>query len=189
MQPRMSDSELRLFESFLNCSDRYLEFGSGGSTYFAAHRVKSAIVTIDSSKEWLDTVAQKCAADQTPVQPKLTYVDIGATGDWGTPTDKTARDRWPHYHQEISKSGFDADLYLVDGGFRVAGFMQIILHSRADTLIAFHDFRSRDHYHVVRAVAREISVAADLSVFQPLPINDKIETAQNILKANEFNPA
>ena len=168
MQPRMSESELRFFESFLTCSDRYLEFGSGGSTFWASRSVKRSVVSIDSSPWWIKTVADFCKDQITPIVPELVHVDIGPTGDWGVPIDQRALERWPNYHNQIwlAPTASEADLYMVDGRFRVACFMQIALHCEIDAIIMLHDFASRQKYHIVGEVAREIARVEDLSVFQ-----------------------
>jgi len=167
MNPRMSEKELRLFECFTRCSDRYLEFGSGGSTCVAANTVNTSIVSIDSSKEWQDNVRKYCTNNNTKLIPELLHADIGPTGNWGVPTDKNTRDKWPNYHGNIwtTPSASCADLFMVDGRFRIACFVQIVLHCEPDSVIMFHDFTSREKYHVIKEVAREIASAEELSVF------------------------
>lgn len=99
MQPRMSNSELNLFLSFVKKSKRYLEFGSGGSTFVASSHVKSWVISIDSSKEWLEKVGSACSANS--VKPELNFVDVGLTGDWGYPIDPSTKSRWPEYHTDV----------------------------------------------------------------------------------------
>ena len=186
MQPIMSNEETALFVSFVrNCSS-YLEFGSGGSTYVASQYVRGPITSIDSSRTWLDRVAEACAASGTT--PELQYVDIGATGDWGYPTDPSTEHRWPDYHTRIwSHPGAkDTDLYLVDGRFRVACFAQITLHCRKDAIIGIHDFTSREQYHCVKEIGREIATSGDISFFLPL---DAKQRATTMLQAFSTDPA
>ncbi|MCW3476559.1 hypothetical protein [Limobrevibacterium gyesilva] len=168
MKPNMSDDEVDLLRNFLVCSDRYLEFGSGGSTCLAASLVKTSVTAIDSSQQWVDSVAQACAAHADWLQPTLIYVDIGPIGDWGWPTDPQTRPRWPAYHARIWAHPDTAktDFILIDGRFRVASFMQSMLRCLPDAFIAMHDFRSRPHLHVVEEVARLVARAGELSVFQ-----------------------
>jgi hypothetical protein len=188
--PRMSDGECRLFKSILTCSTRYLEFGSGGSTYVAASLVKKSIISVDSSSEWLDKVRQACESGQGLIQPTLVHVDIGPTIEWGQPSDSGTRDRWPDYHRNVwtRTESSDADVYMIDGRFRVACFMQILLHSRRNALIMTHDFNFRSKYHVVKEVAREIAVVDSLSLF--VRRGDRNEThVREILAAHEYDPA
>jgi hypothetical protein len=187
MQPRMSADEFTLFSSFVRVSERYFEFGTGGSTFAASLLRKSWIISIDSSQQWLDRVASKCAANNT--KPELIFKDIGPVGDWGNPIDPSTRSRWPEYHGSVwnCPRSMNADLYLVDGRFRVACFAQIVLHCRPDAIIGFHDFASRRHYHCVREIAREIAVAESMAFFQPLSVMR--ENAANILEKYMFDPA
>jgi hypothetical protein len=187
MHPRMSPNELALFLSFLKKSERYLEFGTGGSTFAASSHVNTWVISVDSCQEWLDKVSSACAENST--KPELIFADIGPTGDWGFPIDPSTKSRWPGYHSSVwglAKSN-DADLYLIDGRFRVACFAQVVLHSSHNAIIGFHDFDSRANYHCVRGIAREVAAAEDMSFFQPLP-NTKANAAK-MLEEFMFNPA
>jgi len=187
MQPRMSEAELQLFESFLRCAVSYIEFGCGGSTLMAAKLVAGSVTSVDSDMHWIADVQKACAEASTAVKPDLHCVDIGPTGEWGCPTDETTRSRWPTYHRSLDalETVGIADLFLVDGRFRVACFMQIALRAYPSTIIMLHDFRSRPQYHVVRSVAREIAVAEDMSVFQILP--DSSHEAARLLVDYEYD--
>lgn len=169
MQPRMKPDEISLLTAFLQDANKYLEFGSGGSTFLASTIVKGSIVSLDSSQEWLDKVAQACAAQDGATAPHLVFVDIGPIGAWGAPTDPDTRSRWPAYHTDIwaTPGSEDADLYMVDGRFRIACFMQTLLHCRRDAVILIHDFAMRPGYHIVREVARQIASASELAAFVP----------------------
>jgi hypothetical protein len=140
----MTEQELWLFEQLLACSGKYLEFGSGGSTCLAAATVSTSVIAVDSSKLWLDKVAEWCSANGCRVTPELVHADIGEIGKWGWPHDPDSRHRWPSYHGGVweNPAASDADLYLIDGRFRVACFMQVIVHANPDSIIAFHDFAS-----------------------------------------------
>ncbi|MEZ2142839.1 hypothetical protein AAE026_11060 [Bradyrhizobium sp. DN5] len=182
MLPRMSEEETALFLSFVRNSRDYVEFGTGGSTVLASKHVKRSI----RSQEWLDRVGGACAECQT--QPELMLVDIGPIGDWGFPTDGATKSRWPDYHSAIWRyeQSADADLYLVDGRFRIACFAQTVLHCKPTAIIGFHDFSSRPPYHCVREIAQEIATAGDLSFFLPLPRRD---AAEAILRSHYTEPS
>jgi hypothetical protein len=187
MLPAMSEKELDLFFAFLKNSRNYLEFGTGGSTYAASRHVKQSIISVDSSAEWLDKLRVECANSE--IDQKLIYIDIGPVGDWGYPTELSSQPKWPRYHEyvwELPESS-QADLYLVDGRFRVACFAQTVIHCRPDALIGFHDFASRKQYHSVYEIAREVATAEDMSFFLPLP--DVREKAMKIVEEYKFNMA
>jgi hypothetical protein len=184
----MSASELILFRSFLAKSARYLEFGCGGSTVLASADGKAWIIAVDSSEEWLQQVATKCATAAT--RPELVVADIGKVGDWGYPIDPAARPRWAGYHSDVFQKlpkSTEADFVMVDGRFRVACFAQAVLNCPATALIGFHDFQSRPHYHIVRELGREIAAIEDMSVFAPF--EGARERAVQILDAFSENPA
>jgi hypothetical protein len=185
MLPRMSAEEAALFLSFIKNSRDYVEFGTGGSTVLASKHVKNSILSVDSSQEWLNQVSCACGSSQT--KPQLRFVDVGPIGDWGFPTDGSAKSRWPDYHSAIwtVQRSSDADLYLVDGRFRVACFAQTVLHCKPSAIIGIHDFSSRPAYHCVREIAQEIATAGDMSFFLPL---SRRQTAEAILQAHYTEP-
>jgi hypothetical protein len=168
MLPHMSQSELILFRSFLATTGGYVEFGSGGSTFLAAQLASRFVISTDSAQEWTETVSRHCAEAATRITPDMIHADIGSTKEWGYPRDEARRADWPRYYSLCwhKPEARTADLYMVDGRFRVACAMQILLHAQAGALVMVHDFASRAHYHVVRRFAREIAIAEELSVFQ-----------------------
>jgi hypothetical protein len=190
MRPRMSNSELDLFECFLRCAGRYLEFGTGGSTCLAAATVSGSVWSVDSSRKWQADVENHCKASGIKKPPKLLYVDIGPVGDWGAPLNQENRGKWADYHSKIwqNPSASDCDLYMVDGRFRVACFMQIVLYCHPHARIMIHDFASRSYYRVVKHVATEVARAGDLSVFHRSE-GDVSAVAREILTEFTFNYA
>jgi hypothetical protein len=187
MTPRMTSNEIALFESFLDCAEDYIEFGCGGSTVLASQLVKQSIISVDSATEWLDQVAVACRP--FPVQPDLVFADIGRTGNWGLPVEASARKSWPTYHEDVWKSrpAGSADLYMVDGRFRVACFIQVLRNCRPDSVILIHDFASRPQYHIVREIAREIARVNDLSAF--VMRHPHRTTLESMLDTYRFDPA
>src|SRR5271170_6000014 len=142
MIPHMKEQECMLFLSFLRNSDRYLEFGSGGSTILASCYVKRKVISVESSLEWLNKVREE---PHGFVAPDFFYINIGSIGNWGTPIDSSSKDKWVNYHSSIwdSLESSFSDLYFIDGRFRVACFAQICLHCKKDVVIGIHDFASR----------------------------------------------
>jgi hypothetical protein len=190
MDVHMSAAELNLFKSFLACSRRYMEFGTGGSTCLAAAMGKETIISIDSSDEWLAKVHAECSLMPNLPPPRLINVDIGPTGEWGVPIDPSTRERWPSYYQAVwtaEPESAECDLFLIDGRFRVACFMSVVLRCGPTAIILIHDFFSRPHYHVVKEVCGEIARAEELSAFQ-VPANIDKERARTILDAHAYDP-
>jgi hypothetical protein len=186
MRPRMSKSELALFFSFITHAETYVEFGCGGSTFLASHYVKKSVVSVDSSYKWIELTAKQCIGGQT--EPFFYQADIGDTGEWGTPTNDMNKDKWPNYHSDVwgLKQTWSADLYFIDGRFRVACFAQIYRRATKQSIIGIHDFMSRQrHYGIVRELGREIASVDDISFFLPLP--DRMALSQDIIDKYRFN--
>jgi hypothetical protein len=183
MLPHMKESESMLFLSFLRNSNKYLEFGCGGSTVLAASYVRHSVVSVDSSKEWIDKINKEC--EKCQIEPHFVYVDIGPVGDWGTPQTPTGN--WPNYHTKVWKhfDACDADLFLIDGRFRVACFAQILMYC-SNPIIAVHDFTSRKkHYSAIWEIGREIASVDDLSFF--MPASNNLSKAKRILDIYKFD--
>jgi hypothetical protein len=80
-----------------------------------------------------------------------------------------------------------ADLYLIDGRFRLACFAQALLRCREGAFIAFHDYASRPHYHLGASLAREVVRVDDLSIFMRSPAFDR-EHALRFIAQHAHDP-
>jgi hypothetical protein len=180
MRPAMLDTELALFESVVACSKAYAEFGCGGSTAYAAHLVADSVTSVESSLEWLEKTQTFCMQKKLRVKPHFVHTDIGLTRTLGYPADDSCMGKWPNYHTTIwtsVESLVKADTYLIDGRFRVACFMQAMLHTSVHGIVLMHDYANRPEYHVIAAFARELARADNLSVFQRASHFDEVQAA------------
>ena len=187
---RMAREEKALLEAFLRPAARYMEFGAGGTTFLAAGLVSDWVISVDSSRNWLDAVSNACAAEINHKVPTLIHADIGPLGQWGRPSDPATRHRWPLYHQGVwgQTEAAMADLFMIDGRFRVACFMQVLLHAGPEALIAIHDFSPRPKYHIVCDFASCIATAGTLSVFRRMPNHSRSEV-EKVLEAHTLDPS
>ncbi len=162
----MTNDEVNLFESFLRKAGSYLEFGAGGSSYVAAQHVKN-IISVDSNPIWLAAVSESIETLRNGAQFVPHVVDIGPTGDWGAPVDPSASPKWPAYSLSVWDIPYsrDADLYLIDGRFRVSCFAEVVARAKTGCVIAIHDFENREHYHVLKNLVRYVAVSETLSIF------------------------
>jgi hypothetical protein len=189
LRPAMSQKELELLESFLRCSKHYLEFGTGGSTVLAASHVRETVTSVDSSEAWLAKVAESCVLAETRLVPVLVHVDIGPVRSLGYPADETDKVKWPNYVSavwDVSDAAI-SDLCLIDGRFRVASFVSVLLHCSPQVTVMLHDFPERKYYHVVRQFADEIAATDSLVVFRRAT-NFSAELALEMLDKTKFNP-
>jgi hypothetical protein len=186
MKPHMSVYEIELLTYFLKHSNTYVEFGSGGSTVLASNYVKEKVISVESSLMWLEKVKKEC--EESRIMPKFYYPDIGDTREWGTPVDINKINLWSNYHEGVwgLDESWGADLYFIDGRFRVACFCQIYRRCDIQSLIAIHDFSSREkHYGIIRELGKEIASIENLSFFLPIP--NRMKKSQEILDAYKYN--
>ena len=169
--PAMTLREIVIITSFYASARAYVEFGCGGSTVLATKLVKEKVITIDSDQTWLSKVEAACQTQNTKLRPQICFVDIGPTRELGYPADESRRDAWPHYHEQVwsMSEANTADLYMIDGRFRLACLLQVLLHAPADAIILIHDYVTRPHYQLAQHLTRELCRADDLAAFQRHP--------------------
>ena len=156
--------EQELFRAFLSAASNYYEFGMGGSTVLAAELVKQSVSAMDSDPAWVDKVREIIDAPTKRID--LRHVDIGKTGNWGTPISRESEYLFPDYSSAIVSTGRrDFDLCLVDGRFRVACFLQALQHLEPDAIVGIHDYRVRPYYFVVEQFARPVATCLSLTFF------------------------
>jgi hypothetical protein len=185
----MAPAEWSIFSGLVRCCQRYVEFGAGASTVLAAELAGDWVVSFDSSRQWLDRVAEACRERDTRLTPALSLLDVGETEAWGFPKDEATRQRWPVYHSSMWDDPrlAQADLYLVDGRFRVACCSQILLHAGRQAFIVFHDYASRPYYHCAADFVREVIRVDDLSVFVRRDDVDRRALGQ-LLESHAYDP-
>lgn len=175
MMPMMSSAEIKKFEEYLSKATNYLEYGSGGSTVFASkfENIKK-IKSIESDSSWALKI-------QKESRTEMNYINLGRTGQCGTPIDLSKKHLWPIYSKHYSS---EFDLVLIDGRFRVACFLDILL--KGTSTILFHDFSIRPEYHIVLEFSKIIDSVDTLVV---LKINDNIDKqkVQELYEKYSFN--
>lgn len=189
MTPAMTPAEVALFSACCESAHNYVEFGCGGSTLLAARLVSGGVITVNSDPAWLDNVNRACMRANLR-QPKSIYVDIGPVGSFGHPTSVEHRIKWPQYHEVVwdELEAHIADLYLIDGRFRVACLLQVLAHARMQSVIVFHDYWTRSHYHVIKRFTRLLCRVDDLAVLTPR-IGFHRDEALAVLDQYRFDPA
>jgi hypothetical protein len=164
--PHFDDSSTEWFLGRLVQSTRYLEFGSGGSTYMAA-KLGIDFVAVDSDPFFLAQVEEKIRRDGY-ARPGgvFKHADIGLTGQWGRPVGPMStkrQEKFRHYSDIPSEclNGPLPDLVLVDGRFRVACAMKslrMLQKSAANWRIVIDDYSGRSEYHAVAEFAEPLLV-------------------------------
>jgi len=136
-----------MFEEMISKSSHYLEYGSGLSTIYAANKTNASIYSVDTSAIWRDWVKSKVSREIT-----LSFVNLGEVKNFGRPKSYNFYNSFYSYANSPFDAGFNPDLILIDGRFRVFVFCTVLLRAKAGTFIIFDDYVSRDNYHIVESL-------------------------------------
>jgi hypothetical protein len=176
-KPHLFDGEYELLRGELTKARSYLEFGTGGSTLFAAECGIRRIVSVDSDRAWSDRIGERLASARSKINIELIHCNIGRTGDWGVPLGREEIANWPQYFvqpwQRFLDAGEIPDLIYVDGRFRVACVLYSLLNLprrrlfRKATRIMIHDFSERPHYSKILDYTSVVAHANTLAVLEP----------------------
>jgi hypothetical protein len=192
-----SEATSQWFEQKLQASKRYLEFGSGGSTYLAA-KLNKPFVCIDSDRFFLRAVAQKITADGylNPTSQSYLPRNIGLTREWSQPVvwgalSQRRQASFRHYSdfQTESLQQIDyPDLILVDGRFRVACALKAIraLQAQSNWTLVVDDYVGRPEYEVIAEFAKPDCFVGRMAVFCSTITRTKAEL-DNAIQAYELD--
>ena len=129
----------------------YQEFGVGGSTLMAMHSGLESIVSVDSDADWVAAACRNAeiGAAISSGRADIRHADIGPVGQWGYPRNLEHMQSWPAYIATAwdvwSERSKMPDLIFVDGRFRVACCLSVILlaksglHSTQELRVLLHD--------------------------------------------------
>lgn len=151
MEPHLSKNDKKLFYKYLDKTNNYFEYGSGGSTYQASIRknIKS-IYSVESDIVW--QIKLKQIIKNTNIRYIFNEMDT-RSNDWGNPgknaTDKQKINYSNHMANLNKEEQKSLDLVLIDGRFRVACCLKCYDIINENCVIAFDDFLNRSHYHIV----------------------------------------
>ena len=138
------------FSLILTKCKKYLEFGVGGSTLLAytTQNIKK-IISVDSDIKWINEIKKfKNIKNDENKKIIFEYIDIGEISNLGYPKIKTEK-MFNYSNQVFKKYKNEYDLVFIDGRFRVACTLQVILNCKKDIKILIHDFNKRSQYHIL----------------------------------------
>ena len=98
-------------------------------------------------------------------------VDIGPTGNWGRPLGPEAWTRFYRYPLAIWDEPFfrQPDVVLIDGRFRPACLMAVLLRTQKPVTVLFNDYTERPTYHSVEAFLKPTETVGRMAVFEVHP--------------------
>ncbi len=166
----LAEKEKETLIKYMKKSNNFLEYGAGGSTFLALINSNTKIHSVESSVDWINHLRGWDLIESAEKKKRLTFyhADIGKTGDWGIPLEKTCKEQFPNY----SKSVFSKinpkkiDTVFIDGRFRVACALSAIKHVDEKTTIIFHDYIVRERYFVIEEFLEKIEEVNTLVIFK-----------------------
>ena len=148
-----------------------LEYGSGGSTILASEQPGKLVFSVESDRNWAIRLQAEIDARDLPSPAHLYHVDIGPTGDWGRPVSPDVWTRFHRYPLVIWDEPFfrQPDVVLIDGRFRPACFMAVVLRTRKPVTVLFDDYTTRPVYHSVEEFITPSEIVGRMAVFEVAP--------------------
>ena len=147
------DGDDNLFKDVLKTSKIFGEYGCGSSTEWVLKNTNADIVSVDSSKVWVDKISSGNTAYKKRL--KLKYVDLGEVENWGRPVGYEKSYNFINYFNWIWNQDILPDTVLIDGRFRVCCFLTSIKYGKENTKIIFDDYNNRPYYHVVEKFVKK----------------------------------
>ena len=152
-----------LFKKSIEGIKIYGEYGCGLSSKWMLKNTSSIVISVDSSKEWVEKVKTENKNHQSRL--KIKHVDLGKVGDWGRPISYLKCSNFSDYTDYIWKQSEKPKLVLIDGRFRVCCFLTSLKFAEAGTKIIFDDYVNRPHYHFVEKYVSRINECGRQCVF------------------------
>ena len=160
---KLFDGDNLLFKSLAKKASIYAEYGCGHSTFWVSNNTQIKIISVDSSKIWIEKI-KGIVKDQQEII--FQWIDCGELGEWGRPKTYEKRENFQNYINAIWQyPSFKPDLILIDGRFRVACFLASLLNSNPGTKIIFDDYFDRPYYHVVEEFIQPIDKCGRQALF------------------------
>jgi hypothetical protein len=160
--------EAALVTRYYEAAETILEYGSGGSTVLAA-KLGRRTFSVESDRAW----AGRLAAHVAPISDQVTvhYADVGPTGPWGVPLKSLFYPQFHRYALSVwDRPDFEQpDLVLIDGRFRAACLVAVMMRTRMPITVLFDDYRRRSYYHGVERVAHLEQMAGRMARFTVTP--------------------
>ena len=147
------DGDDSLFKDVLKTSKIFGEYGCGSSTEWVLKNTNANILSVDSSRDWVDKISSGNAAYNKRI--KLKHIDLGEVENWGRPISYEKSYNFINYFNWIWNQDILPDTVLIDGRFRVCCFLTSIKYANENTKIIFDDYNNRPYYHVVEKFVKK----------------------------------
>lgn len=171
LKPCMSDTEIDFFKAILLKTKKYLEYGSGGSTYLVTTIPSiETIITVEGAKKWINILIKEESIKSALDSKQLTihYVDYNANeNNYSKPADLSKSEVFHEYSDIVKKYPVNYfDTILIDGRFRVACICKLWKYIGTDTRVLVHDYTNRTYYHSVEKFFKKVKEQSTLVLLQ-----------------------
>jgi hypothetical protein len=145
-----------------------LEYGSGSSTVHAA-LANRKVISVESDKVWAGLMIEYLT--ELGSKAIIHHVNIGATGLWGMPKKRRHSNLFSNYPLSVwDRDDLGVpDLVLIDGRFRKACLVAVMLRATRPTTVLFDDYAHRRFYHDVEKLAAKEEVVGRMARFTVTP--------------------
>ena len=152
--------DMMAFTSFLTKNTIFFEFASGCSSIIAKYYSKNSYA-VEGNKKWYDIGISK------GLKQNLLFKDLKCDGSgpmlsW--PGKKSNIEDWKQFIQAYKKE-YNADVFLIDGRFRVACILDIFEKIKNDTVVLLHECQ-RTQYSIVNKFYDRIYTWKNLCLLQ-----------------------
>ncbi|MBT9383294.1 glycosyltransferase family 2 protein [Pseudooceanicola sp. CBS1P-1] len=149
-----------------------LEYGSGGSTFVALDGPAEAVFAVESDADWARRIRTALRAGDPGRRVRVHHADIGKTGAWGKPVNRRAAERFHLYATGIwdAEKFRQPDVVLIDGRFRAACFMTVLLRTTSPVTVLFDDYTERPEYHWIEDYLTPSRVVGRMAIFEASPM-------------------
>lgn len=163
-----AQKERRFLVELYEQADTILEYGSGGSTVLAA-QLGRRVFSVESDHDWANRMAVHLTTISDRAQ--VHWADIGPTGPWGVPMKPREFRKFHAYALSVwDRPDFvQPDLVLVDGRFRAACLVAVMMRTAKPVTLLFDDYLKRRYYHGVEGLARKEEMVGRMARFTVTP--------------------
>lgn len=152
--------DMMVFTSFLTKNTIFFEFASGCSSIIAKYYTKKSYA-VEGNKKWYDIGIENGLKDN------LLFRDLKCDGSGGLlsfPGKNSTLEDWKPFFQAYKKE-YDADVFLIDGRFRVACAFDIFNKIKDDAIVMLHECK-RSQYSIIKNYYDLIYNGNSLCVFK-----------------------
>lgn len=155
-----------------------LEYGSGGSTHLAMQLKVPHVFSVESDLKWAQELDKALKAEFPSQHCVVHHVDIGKTVKWGRPANNSGFTRYHRYPTDVwDREDFVyPDVVLIDGRFRVACFLTVMLRAKNPVTVLFDDYIDREEYHWIEDHVSPVDLVGRMARFEilprPFPVDD-----------------